>query len=136
MSLATSMQNLMNGGTSIIPSSSMQYLLYNNILYKYTSANGEYIPIYTLSNFSKCDLFNYHNRIVISCANLLSNNNMMGMYNTLSQSIYVILEVDNSIQLLDIISFTASITPNFLNPINIIPIITSPQLTKIYYQYY
>ena len=115
-----------------IPSSSMQYMFTYNVLYKFSPSSNEYVAIYNLPYYSQCNFFNYQNRILISCAG--SYYNMMNMYNVVSQYIYVLRDNNGIVEVIDIINFESNASPYSYGNL-LVPIVTSPELTKIYYQY-
>lgn len=125
---------MMGMPSNSIPSSSMQYMFTYNVLYKFSPSSNEYVAIYNLPYFSQCNFFNYQNRIVISCAGSMYNYNMMGMYYTISQSIYVLRDNNGIVEVLDVINFE-TISSSYSYGNLLVPIVTSPELTKIYYQY-
>lgn len=109
-------------------SSDLLYLIATSHLYKFNETSSSYAQIYSLPVWSKYEIYNHQDRLVIVCQNVTQPVLANPIFNH-NFAIYVLIDSFSIIQVVDIISFTIQTNTSSF-PINV-----SPNLTKIYFHY-
>lgn len=115
------------GGMNRMKSESMTYMFSDYSLYKYSALSNSYVSIFNLPYFNRYELYTYQNRVIIVAAS--NNYDYTTGGQVLTESIYVLLDNNGIIDMIDIVTFSFP-TYNYW-----VPITFSPKLTKFYYQY-
>jgi hypothetical protein len=103
-------------------------------LYKYSEQSNSYVTIYTLPYANRFEMYNYDNRIIIVGASSGWDYSTGGMSQKLTENIYVLIDNDGIVSVIDIITFSLNI--NSTDPYGSwVPVTVSPKLSKFYYQY-
>jgi hypothetical protein len=110
-------------------SSNLQYIILNNQLQRYNPIGLSYISLMALPPWNNYFIYNHENRLVVVGYNTNSSNVSGVTTYTLSYTFYVMIDGNSQISMID--TFSVNVKTSYAS----IPIIISPNLSKIYYQY-
>lgn len=105
-------------------SSSLKFIVDGSSLFGYTGSNFVSTPLATYTQYSIIN--NYQNYLVVSGSRSTGTTTF-----SVQQTIFFAIFSNNNFNIFNSINITAT-----SNPTNTVPVMVSPQMTKIHYQYY